>query len=87
MVGQQRRITGTVSRAPVAIGSKSERVAVVLRTEAGEQHILRRAGGHAFRDQVLEELVGKTITGSGLVTGQTFIMDQWTIEDRNDLTH
>ena len=82
MGGQQQRITGTVLRAPIATGSKSEHVAVVLRSEAGEQHILRRAGGHAFRDQVLEALVGKTITGTGLVTGQTFIMDKWTVEER-----
>lgn len=82
MRDQQRRITGTVLRTPVATGSKSERVAVVLRAEAGEQHILRRAGGHAFHDQVLEALVGRTITGIGLVTGQTFIMDKWTVEDR-----
>lgn len=81
MADEQRRITGIVLRAPVATGSKSERVAVVLRTDAGEQHILRRRGGHAFRDQVLEALVGKAITGTGLVTGQTFIMDKWTIED------
>ncbi len=82
MADRQRRLTGTVLRAPVAIDSKSERLAVVLRTEAGQQHIQRRAGGHAFRDQVLEALVGKTITGSGLLAGQTFIMDKWTIEDR-----
>lgn len=81
MAGQQRRITGTVLRAPVATGSKSERVAVVLRTKAGEQHILRRAGGHAFRDEALEALVGKTVTGTGLVTGQTFIMNKWRVED------
>jgi hypothetical protein len=68
--------------APVATGSKSERVAVVLRTKAGEQHILRRTGGHAFRDQVLEALVGKTVTATGVVTGQTFILEKWTVEDR-----
>ena len=81
MADQQWRITGVVSRAPVAIGSKSEHIAVVLRTEAGEQHILRRVGGNAFRDQTLETLVGKTITGTGRITGQTFIMDKWTVEE------
>jgi hypothetical protein len=81
MTDQRRQITGTVLRAPVATGSKSERVAVVLRTKTGEQHILRRAGGNAFRDQVLEGLVGKTVTGTGLVTGQTFIIDKWAVED------
>jgi hypothetical protein len=81
MADQQRRITGTVLRAPVAAGSKSERIAVVLRTKTGEQHILRRVGGNAFRDQALETLVGKTVTGTGLVAGQTFIMDKWKVED------
>ncbi len=72
MADEQRRITGIVLHAPAATGSKSERVAVVLRTDAGEQHILRRRGGHAFRDQVLEALVGKAITGTGLVP--TFLL-------------
>jgi len=81
MRDEKRRITGTVLRAPVATGSKSERVALVLRTNAGDQHILRRAGGHAFHDEALEALVGKTVTGTGLVMGQTFIMDKWMVED------
>lgn len=80
MTEQRRRITGTVLRAPVAAGSKSEHVAMVLRTRSGEQHILRRVGGHAFRDQALEALLGKTVTGTGRVTGQTFIMDDWSVE-------
>jgi hypothetical protein len=82
MTDQQRQITGTVVRAPVATGSKSEHIAVVLRTKTGEQHILRRAGGNAFRDPALETLVGKTVTGTGVVTGQTFIMDKWKVEDK-----
>jgi hypothetical protein len=81
MVDEQRRITGTVLRAPVATGSKSERLAVVLRTKMGEQFILRRAGGNAFRDETLEALVGKTLTGAGRVIGQTFIVGKWAIED------
>ena len=43
-------------------------------TARGEELILRRAGGNAFRDETLEALVGKTITGTGIVAGQTFIM-------------
>jgi hypothetical protein len=71
----------TVVRALVAKGSKSERLAVVLRNKAGGQHILRRVGGNAFRDQALEALVGKTIAGTGLLAGQTFIRDKWQTED------
>ena len=81
MTDRQRQISGTVVRAPVATGSKSEHIAVVMRTKTGEQYILRRAGGNAFRDQVLETLVGKTVTGTGVVTGQTFVMDKWKVED------
>jgi hypothetical protein len=77
----KQQITGTVVRAPVVTGSKSERLAVVLRNKAGGQHILRRVDGNAFHDQALEALVGKTITGTGFLTGQTFIMDKWKIED------
>ena len=40
--------------------------------------MLRRVGGNAFRDETLEALVGATITGTGIVVGQTFIMQDWT---------
>ena len=88
-MAKQQRITGIVSRDLVAKGSKSERTAVVLRTQDGKQFVLRREGGNAFRDQVLEDLVGKTITGSGVVPsltctvpGQTFILKRWTVEGK-----
>jgi hypothetical protein len=80
-VATKQQITGTVVRALVAKGSESEGLAVVLRNKAGGQHIFRRVGGNAFRDQALEALVGKTITGTGLLAGQTFIMDKWKTED------
>ncbi len=88
-MAKQQRITGIVSHDLVAPGSKSERTAVVLRTRDGKQFVLRREGGNAFRDQVLEDLVGKTITGSGVVPsltgavpGQTFILKRWTVEGK-----
>jgi len=74
-------ISGKVLRRRIAPGSKSERVGVVLRDRGGEVYVLRRAGGHAFRDAALTRLVGKTITGTGLVSGRSFIMDDWTIEE------
>jgi hypothetical protein len=79
MAAQTRTMTGTVGRALVSPGSKSEHEAVVLRTARGDQFVLRRAGGHAFRDETLEALVGKTITGTGIVAGQTFIMQDWKV--------
>ena len=83
MPSQKRRITGTVTSARVAAGSKSDRVAVVLRADSGAEYILRRRGGNAFRDDVLEGLVGTTITGTGLLADQTFIMDSWTVKARS----
>jgi hypothetical protein len=70
-------ITGTVLRRTVAPGSKSERVAVVLVDAEGRQYVLRRAGGNAFRDPALSRLVGKKITATGLMSGRSFIMDDW----------
>ena len=78
MQPQTRKIAGTVAQALISPGSKSEHWGAVLRTERGDEFILRRAGGNAFRDETLEALVGTTITGTGIVVGQTFIMQDWT---------
>ena len=76
---QTRKITGTVTQELISPGSKSEHRGVILRTARGDELILRRAGGNAFRDETLEALVGTTITGTGIVVGQTFIMQDWTV--------
>jgi hypothetical protein len=69
-------LEGTVARRLVAAGSKSEREAVVL--ESGDSwRVLRRAGGNAFRDPALDELVGKRIRAEGSEQGQTLIMSRW----------
>jgi hypothetical protein len=78
MQPQTQRIAGTVARALISPGSKSDHRGVVLRTVRGDEFILRRAGGNAFRDETLEALVGTTITGTGILVGQTFIMQDWT---------
>ena len=78
MQSQTQRIAGTVARAVISPGSKSDQRGVVLRTARGDEFILRRAGGNAFRDETLEALVGTTITGTGILVGQTFIMQNWT---------
>jgi hypothetical protein len=78
MQPQTQRIAGTVARAVISPGSKSDHRGVVLRTARGDEFILRRAGGNAFRDETLEALVGTTITGTGILVGQTFIMQDWT---------
>jgi len=79
MAAQDRRLTGTVTRTRIAPGSKSDRVGVVLRTADGDEYVLRRVGGNAFRDEAIEALLGATITGTGLVTDHTFIMKDWTV--------
>jgi len=70
-------IEGNVRRSPVDIGSKSERAAVVLETGAGHSYILRRRGGPAFGDTVLDDLVGQSIAAHGISQGQLLIMDDW----------
>lgn len=79
MQPRTRTIAGVVTRARISPGSKSEHQGAVLRTPCGEEFILRRAGGNAFRDETLEALVGATISGRGIVTGQTFILQDWTV--------
>jgi hypothetical protein len=65
MRDETREITGTVKQSRIAAGSKSEHMSIVVRTPEGDEYVLRRMGGNAFRDPVLEKLVGDTITGTG----------------------
>lgn len=63
-------------RKRVSPGSKSDREAVVLEV-GGRDLILRRRGGHAFKDAKLDALVGKRIHARGVLAGSTFIMEGW----------
>jgi len=65
-------LRGTVTRKPFAVGSKSEREAVVLVTPERE-YVLRRLGGNQFSDPELDALVGKSIACEGELHGYTFI--------------
>ena len=47
-----------------------------LKTPGGS-YVLRRAGGNAFMDPALDQLVGKTITACGELHGYTFLMADW----------
>ena len=69
-------LRGKVVKESFGQGTKSERLAVQLVTPAG-MYVLRRAGENAFKDPILEELVGKTIVGTGVVQGYVFIMSEW----------
>lgn len=79
----ERSLSGTVTRAPIAPGSKSDRVAVVLHTDDGAEYALRRMGGNAFQDDELDKLVDTAITATGVVTGNTFIMKNWRARKRD----
>lgn len=67
---------GHVVRKRVAAGSKSDHDAVMLDT-GDEQLILRRHGGNAFSDDVLDDLVGHRIRGTGQRVGSTLILSKW----------
>ena len=71
---------GRVIRKRVAPESKSDRIAVVLKTRDHE-FVLRRLGGNPFRDEQLEQLVGHKVSATGNITGNTLIMSNWQVVD------
>ena len=76
-------ILGRVSKAPFAVGSKSEHDAVFVESDQG-RYVLRREGGNPFFDPELEKLVGKTVRCQGTIAGTTFIMSDWSEIDSPD---
>ena len=74
-------LTGQVVKRPFALGSKSEREAVLLEVSDGQQFVLRRIGANAFCDPVLDALITKRITCQGDLHGSTFLIQQWTEAD------
>lgn len=70
-------LTGQVVKQPFAQGTKSEREAVLLEVSDGSRYVLRRLGGNAFCDPVLDELVEKRIKCRGDMHGFTFLMRDW----------
>ena len=70
---------GLVIKKTYAPGTKSEHEAVMLDTEDGVL-LLRRQGGNPFADTVLEELVGKRATFSGIIRGHTLIVSDWSVD-------
>jgi hypothetical protein len=69
---------GRVVVQSVARGSKSERTAVMLKTPQ-QDYVLRREGGNPFRDPELDDLVGHTIEGEGILHDYVLIMSKWRI--------
>ncbi len=72
---------GTVSRAVVASGSKSEHRAVVLLLSEGTVK-LRRPGGNPFCDPELEKLVGQEIVCDGDIQSGQLILSKWSVVPR-----
>ena len=69
-------LEGVVIRRLVHRGSKSEHRAVILQCEDADV-VLRRRGGNAFSDPVLEALVGKRIRATGDRIKDLFILSGW----------
>jgi len=67
---------GQVIRKRHAAGSKSDHEAVMLDV-GDEELVLRRFGGNAFSDDVLDKLVGCRIRGIGQRVGCTLILQDW----------
>jgi hypothetical protein len=78
--GESATYAGSVVQKRVSEGSKSDRVAVLLKTRTREL-ILRRQGGNPFQDDVLQALVGKRIAATGLLAGNTLIVRAWEEEE------
>lgn len=75
---QAATYTGSVVKRRFAKGSKSERDAIFLVTSDGD-YVLRRQGGNPYHDPDLERLVGKEIRCTGLVTGYTLLISDFTL--------
>lgn len=73
-------LSGRVVRESVDAGSKSERDAVILKTDQGERYVLRRKDGPSFGDGELESLVGSSIHTQGVALGNTLIMREWEVK-------
>jgi hypothetical protein len=65
-------VCGDVVHSEVRLGTASEHVAVVLRTDEGEELILQRVGANPFKDPEGEKLVGHRVTVEGYRLGKVF---------------
>jgi hypothetical protein len=71
-----RTFVGKVVMKKIASGSKSEHVAVILKT-ASSEYVLRTAYGNPFHNPRLERLIGKTIRCKGEVTDYALIVTEF----------
>jgi hypothetical protein len=69
-------LIGSVVRAPLGTGSKSERQAIWLETRDGSRLVLRRKDGPTYDDRVLNRYVGKRVSCDGFVVGYTLLAER-----------
>ena len=71
-------LEGRVIRKRFGAGSKSDRMAVFLEARDAE-YVLRQQRGHAYADPELEQLVGKRVRCTGVITGYTLLVTEWEV--------
>ena len=69
---------GLVFKKLFAAESKSEHESVCIKITEGEFN-LRRVGGNPFVDDVLEQLIGESITCDGEIINNQLIITSWTV--------
>jgi hypothetical protein len=68
-------VTGSVVRGPFGAGSKSQHIAVWIDTGAG-RYVLRRKGGPAMGDKVLDRYVGHEVRCDGVLLEHTLLAER-----------
>lgn len=81
MNAKRATMTGMVRGGHVFAGSKSDHQGVVLDTKDGSQLVLRRRGAPLGHDVQLNDLIGHTIKGSGVVAGPNFVLHDYKVLD------
>lgn len=70
--GNELELNGTVYLKRSSTGSKSEHIAVYLKTATGD-FALRKLGGNPFYDESLHALAGKTVTAKGILDNKLLL--------------
>jgi hypothetical protein len=76
------QLRGRVVAARIDVGSKSERVAMLL-DDGERRYVLRIAGEDSFVQPLPSDVVGAVISIEGRVHDQYVDISKWTIEDDN----
>lgn len=64
--GESIELTGTITKAEVLTGSKSEHVGPILRSDDGAEYRLYLIGDIPFQNQSTDSLMGQRVTVSGV---------------------